>query len=348
MFNHKLFGVLGVILLSCTTLNACDNSPTSSKKKSARPHKVEVAGVSLQDLQQDYRFTASLEPVRLVKLFTQEEGQLKRLPFYPGDRVKKGDIIAVLDDTLIRTELDKARATLHQVQVDLTRVEKMLPRKLASEEEVARSKTAVELAAADVKQYQTRLAHTRIRAPFDGVITERLAEPGDVISLQQQLATLEDDSSLKALVNVSELLLPQIKPKDRVDLSIDALGNQHFSASITRIYPTIDSATRQGRVEIGLSPVPDQARPGQLCRITFSIHARQKLVVPNSAVRIDQQGTAVYRISNNQAQQVRVDTGLQTDTHTEILSGLKAGDTVVVRGFFGLKPKTDLQVIPAQ
>jgi len=346
MFNHKLFGVLGFFLVFFSVLGGCDNTSTpSANKKAATPHKVEVAVAAIQDLQQDYRFTASLEPERLVKLFTQEEGLLKNLPYYPGDRVKSDDVIAVLDDTLIRTQLDKARASLSQVQVDLRRVENLLPRKLASEEEVARSKTAVALARSDVKQYETRLAHTRIRAPFDGVISERLAESGDVINLQQQVATLEDDSALKAVVNVSELLLPQIKPADKVKLSIDALGSQVFTASITRIYPTIDSATRQGRVEVSLSPVPPQARPGQLCRITFSIHAPQRLVVPNSAVRIDQRGDSVYRVSDNHAQQIKVDTGLQTDTSTEILSDLSAGDTVITRGFFGLKPDSPLQVI---
>lgn len=284
----------------------------------------------------------TLEAARTVRIFNQEQGLLKSLPKYEGDPVKQDELLASLDDALIKSDLNKTTATLKQTELDLKRLKNLVPRKLASEDQIAKARTAVNIAQAEVDSNQTRLDHTQITAPFDGIISERLVEPGDVIPLHSHILTLIDTSSLKVRVFVSELLLPLINENDSVSIKIDALGEQLFNGHVSRIYPTIDADTRRGVVEIYISPAPDGALPGQLCRITLSTERKPRLMIPFDAVRHDNQGTYVYRITDNKARRVNIRTGIQHEEDIEVLEGLTENDHVVTKGFFGLEHDKDV------
>ncbi|MCW8910526.1 MAG: efflux RND transporter periplasmic adaptor subunit, partial [Gammaproteobacteria bacterium] len=323
-------------LLLCTLmLSACSEDPSTNKHKKPA-HLVETTTVSLKEVSLQTTLPGTLEASRTVRIFNQEQGLLKSLPFYESDPVKQNDLLASLDDALIRSDLNKAIATLKQSELDLKRLKNLVPRKLASEDQIAKAKTAVSIAQSEVNRNQTRLKHTQITAPFDGVISERLIEPGDVIPLYSHMLTLIDISSLKVRVYVSELLLPLIKQNDPVSIKIDALGDQAFDGQINRIHPTIDADTRRGVVEINIKPAPDGALPGQLCRITLSTEIKPRRMIPFDAVRHDNQGTYVFRIENNKARRINIRTGIQHNQDIEILEGLKENDIIVSKGFFGL------------
>ncbi|MDH5765461.1 MAG: efflux RND transporter periplasmic adaptor subunit [Gammaproteobacteria bacterium] len=328
---HKAIPLLCMIFL----VTACDDNDSSQRKKPA--HLVETTTVSLQDVSLQTTLPGTLQAIRTVRIFNQEQGLLKSLPKYESDTALKDELLASLDDTLIKTDLNKASASLKQVKLDLKRIQKLVPRKLASEDQIAKAKTAVNIAQADVNRHQTRLEYTQITAPFDGIISERRVEPGDIIPLHSHILTLIDTSSLKARVYISELLLPLIKQNDPVTFKIDALGDNSFSGTVARIYPTIDADTRRGTVEVKISPVPQGALPGQLCRITLSTDIKPRLMIPFDTVRHDNQGTYVFRVEDNKARRVNIRTGIQHNEDIEILEGLNENDVIVSKGFFGLE-----------
>ncbi|TNF35233.1 MAG: efflux RND transporter periplasmic adaptor subunit, partial [Gammaproteobacteria bacterium] len=255
-----------------------------------------------------------------------------------------GAVIATLDDALLKEELGKATATLKQAQLDLKRLTNLTPRSLASEDQLAKAATAVEIARAEVSQFQTRLSRTRIHAPFDGIISERLVEPGDVLPIHQHILSIIDTSSLIARIYLSELLLPLVNVGDPVQIKIDALGNQQFDGQVIRTHPTIDANTRRGVIEIELKPVPEGALPGQLCRVTLNTQKVARLMIPFDAVRYDNSGSFVFVILDNKAVRKNIKTGLQSDTDIEILDGLQPGDVVVTKGFFGLKNNAQVSI----
>ena len=159
------------------------------------------------------------------------------------------------------------------------------------------------------------------------------------------MLTLIDTTSLKAKVFVSELLLPLIKLNDLVTLTIDALGDQQFQARVIRIHPVIDEDTRRGVIEINLQPVPTGALPGQLCRITLKSLKKQRLMIPFDAMRNDNEGAYVYRIIDNKVAKTYIRAGLQSAYDIEVLDGLTPQDTIVLKGFFGLKNKQTVKII---
>ncbi len=327
-------------------LPGCDKAQQPVSRAST-PTPVQVATVSRSPLIAHRILTGSLQAVTTVHIFNEEEGRIVELPFYEGDAVEAGAILARIDDRLIQAELKKATATLKQAQVDVKRIDSLFRKKLASEDELARADTALELAKAEVSLLETRLAHTRIKAPFGGIISERLKETGDVVPVHSHILTLFDPAQIKIVIPVSELLLSNINTGDVVQVRIDALGEQQYPATVKRIFPTIDPQTRKGMMEMQFATIPAGARPGQLCRVTVNTQTTPRRNIPFAAIRHDNQGEFVYRLkADNTVETVRVETGILLGNQMEILDGIEVDDPVVVKGFIGLREGK--KVIPVE
>jgi len=326
-------------------LSACDNS--SSQKTSRKPSAqlIETVSASQQSVSIKQTITGTLQAARTVRIINQVPGLLTALPVYPGDRVIQDQTLVQLDDARLKSEVEKAKATLNQTKVDYRRLKDLAPRKLASDSEIAQAQTLNDIAIADLQLKQTELSHSRIKAPFTGLISHRLVEPGDVIPLHNHLLTLIDTSSLKAEIHLSELLLPLIKTGNQVDISIDALGEQKFKGLIQRIYPVIDQNTRQGTIEVILNPVPEGALAGQFCRVTIYAKSKSRLMIPYDSVRHDKQGAYVFEVNDNKAKRINISTGIQHDNLIEVLHGLSDQQQIISKGFFGLKDGMNVKLI---
>lgn len=340
-----------IVLSCCTWLTACDQKPTEAKPdKPARaerpPHAVETVPVAQRPVSIARTLTGTLEAPRIVHLYSEQAGRILEFPYYEGDRVKAGVVLAKLDDALIRAELDMAVATRKQAEVDLKRLQNLVPRKLATEDELARAGTAVELARAAESLQRAKLSHTVIEAPFAGVISERLKEPGDAVPVNEHLLTLFDPDFITAAVQVPEQLFTQVAVGDAVKVRIDSLGDTLYPGEILRVHPQVEAATRQGTVEVRLKPVPKGARPGQLCRVTIESAPTPRRVLPLKALQYDPQGTYVFRVTEqSKAERVAVRSGLQFGEDVEILEGLNDGDEVVTKGFLDLRAGKKVQVV---
>ena len=318
-------------------LVGCDQTQRTTSRTTP-PTPVDIATVTRSPLVAHRILTGSLQAVTTVHIFNEEEGRIVELPFYEGDAVEKDAIIARIDDHLIQSELKKAEATLKQAQVDVRRIDSLFRKKLASEDELARTQTALELARAEVSLLETRIGHTRIKAPFSGIISERLKEKGDVVPVHSHILTLFDPAQIKIVIPVSELLLSNINTGDTVQVRIDALGEEQYSATVKRIFPTIDPQTRKGMMEMQFAAIPEGARPGQLCRVTVNTQTTPRRNVPFAAIRHDSQGEFVYRLTpDDKVEAVRVQTGILLGNQMEILEGIEVNERVVVKGFIGLR-----------
>lgn len=342
IYNHPMHTALRFIsLLLILLLAGCaedKQSPASKKGPKSTAHLVEAVTASLETVQISHERTGSLRHRRVVRIYNQEEGRIIELPGFEGDSVKQGEILVRLEDDLLQAERTKARATTRQAKQDLARIEELVQKRAASADEEARAGTALEIAQAEERILDTRIEHTRSIAPFDGIITQRLAELGDVMPRHTHLLTLADPASLVTELSVSELILPGLANGSPVSVRIDALGDQPFSGEIIRIHPELDSLSRQGKVEIQLNPVPPGARAGQFVRVTLRTVETPRLLVPFGALRRDRQGEYLYLLENGSAQRVNVRSGIRLEEKVEIIEGLRPGQQVITRGFLGLRP----------
>lgn len=339
--------ILGAALL--ILLGACGDRKSAPGQDAARvdqPVLVTVATIATERLAQTVVRTGTLRARRIVRLHSQEEGRVETLAVYEGDRVKAGTLLLQLDDRLVRAELNKAEANRRQAEQDLTRLQRLAGRKLVSEDEQLRAETTLRIAEAEESLLKTRLGYTAIRAPFDGVITERMVEPGDAAPRFTHLLTLADPDSLVTEVPISELILPTLSVGDAVTVRIDALGAAIYAGRIDRIHPTVDANTRQGMVEIALDPVPPGAQAGQLCRVYLPGEVRPRRSVPLAALRQDTQGEYVYTIdAEGYARRTPVHSGMALGERIEIVDGLADGDRVITRGFINLAAGKPVKIV---
>lgn len=334
--------VLLISLLSSTVvISACDSNDKTNRSgspaKKAPPHVVETVVAGIQSVQNQLTTSGTIEAGTKVRLYNEVSGKITYLPYHEGDAVAAHTIIIGLDDEVIQAELDKATATREQAKIDYDRLKK-LQKQLASDEEIARAHTAYNIAVADEKLQQTRLDKTAIKAPFDGLITERHFEQGDVVPMHSHIMTLIDPESLQVTIHLSENWIPLIQPGDPVNIQIDALSGSIHPGLIKRIHPTIDANTRKGTVEIEFQPVPFGASSGQLARVYLKTRPASKLVIPSHALHHDGKGAYVYVVDNeSKTRKTYVEKGAQYGELFDITGGLSINDSIVVKGFNGLR-----------
>jgi len=347
LLSLRPIGSAVAVLALVVGLAGCGAETNSKPGKRARPpHLVELFEIQPGRLAYTARRAGSLRALHEVKLVNEEEGRLTELRVREGDRVAAGDVLARFDDRILRAQLDKAAATRKQAELDYKRNRQMKAKGFVSADAVSRAATVYEVARAEERLLATRVENTTITAPFDGVVSHRLAEPGNATPRHTHLLTVIDPSKLITDVTVSELILPHLKIGDVATVRIDALGDRLHEGRIARIHPAIDPGSRTGRVEVVLDPVPPEARAGQFCRVVLSTGVNEQLSVPLSALQRDAQGeyVMVYR-DDGTVERRGVTSGLRLADRVEMRAGLEAGERIVSRGFIGLKSGQKVKLI---
>ncbi|MCK4676240.1 MAG: efflux RND transporter periplasmic adaptor subunit, partial [Gammaproteobacteria bacterium] len=215
--------ILCLILLSC---DKTDNTGLKKLQTQAPLHRVEVITVENKPVSLTQTVSGRLEAVRKIRLYNEESGRITKLPYFEGDFVKKGSLLIQLDNELLKTDVAKAKALKEQARLDLSRLKKLLPKKISTEEEVARARTELNLAIAEEKRQLTRLKRTSIKSPINGLITRRLYEPGDMLAQQSHILSIIDPGSLRLKASLAERWIPLVKNNQTVALYIKALGDR--------------------------------------------------------------------------------------------------------------------------
>ena len=338
-----------VPILAIVFFSGCEQpgSPKAGDKKSPPAHLVNVIEAKAQPVATTHTRTGTLTIRHLARIHAQEEGRITAFPWLEGDTVKQGTLLISLDDALLQAELKKSQADARQAELDLKRLKNLIKKKAASEEVLNRAQTNVSISRAEVEILKTRLTYTRILAPFDGVVSERLVEAEDFVSKQDHLLTLINPASLYVQASISELLLPQLSTEAAVEIQIDALGQQSFSGKIERIHPAIDPQTRQAVIEVSFEQLPDNIRSGQFARLQLKTRAIPRILLPFNAIQHDRNGEFVYRLEDGKAIKTRIRSGIKIADQIEVLEGIHAGQQIIIQGFLGLSDGKPVKLKPA-
>ena len=188
-------------------------------------------------------------------------------------------------------------------------------------------------------QYNNLLENTVLRSPISGVITARNYDKGDMYT-GQPLYVVQQITPVKLYVGVSESDYTKVKRNDKVTLAVDALPGKTFTGHIARIFPTMQASTHTFTVEVNVANADRQLRPGMYSRVTINFGATHNVTVPDGSV-VKQQGSGVRTVfvlqEDGTVKEAVVTLGRHFDEKYEILSGLKEGDKVVVKGQSSLR-----------
>ncbi len=260
-----------------------------------------------------------------------------------GDTVKKGDVIARLDEQALQAALQEARAALSAAQAqagqaiaDEKRIKSLFSQDAATRQNydavIARAQTAraaVSRARSAIKQIRVNLGENILKAPFDGIISERLKEPGDMGLPNDPIVILQKSDDLRMEAPIPTSCAKRITLGMEVNIRIDTL-NQTITGKIDEIVPEIDPLTRTQLVKAAL-PSSKGLIPGLFAWLEQSCEKHQKILrIPVSAVLHYGQLEAVKIVEDNQVYTRHIRTGKQQGDKVVVLSGLREGETILI------------------
>lgn len=291
-----------------------------------------------------------------ARLAAEVEARLKWVADV-GTSVKRGQLVARLDDVMIREALAEDEATVVREQARVTfytqeveRLQPLLERKIVtpssldqaiSNRRVAESELSV--ARARAMQANERLERTNLRAPFSGVVAERFVQAGEWASSGTAIVRLVDSQSLEVQARVPVETLVFIKKGSEVKLTASP---QQSTGTVRAIVPVGDDRSRLYELRLTLKGQRWQA--GQAVRVEIPTAAARKVVaVPRDALVIRRDGTSIFRVTDDDtAERVTVNTGVAAGPLIEVSNGVHVGDRVVIRGGERLRPGQKVVVVP--
>lgn len=308
---------------------------------------VAVAAVETRPVSRSVTLTAPVEPVRRVGVNGLASGTVLRVRVQEGDRVRAGDLLAELDTRETAAQLARARATLANAEAAHDRAVAMREQAIISEVELEQARAAWATARSDVALWETRVGFGRVTAPAAGLVTAKLVEAGSAVSPNQRMFELADESLYVVRLQVSETDVVHLQGGEEVAVHLDAYPDTPLTGLVRRVFPGADPVSRLVPVEVALGTPPRGVlvRPGFLARVRLDlIRIDDALAVPSRAVG----GTAgeehVFLVQAETLAIRPVRTGLATEGWVQILSGVTAGDTVVVSSHANLRPGVRIRV----
>ena len=297
---------------------------------------------------------------RKAAVASKGTGTLVFLGVDEGDRVKKGQVIARLEDSDVVASLQRARENLRVAQADLNDAKQSLERMrillkqgviAQAEYDVAESRyqrvvATIDAAKSGVREAEVAVENTRIVAPFDGTVLKKNADVGEIVaplagaaSSKAAVVTIADMSSLEVDADVSEANITRVTPEQGCEVTLDAYPQQRYPAYVTKIVPTADRAKATVLVKIKFREYDQRVLPEMSAKISFlaagssasAAESKALLTVPAAAVTTRDGRQVVFQIKDDRALEVPVTTGQKFAGLLEITSGLKEGDKVIAK-----------------
>ncbi|ARP96502.1 efflux RND transporter periplasmic adaptor subunit [Bordetella genomosp. 13] len=310
----------------------------------AQAVRVEVIQVEQVPFARGIAAVGSLRSDESVVLRPEVAGRVQHIEFREGQAVERGQVLVRLDDSVPRAELAQARANLSLAESRHRRAVDLHGRGFVSMQ--ARDDAASEL---KVQQAATALAQARldkmtIRAPFSGIVGLRDVSVGDYVSEGQSLAPLESIDPLKVDFRVPEMYLSKVSVGQRLTMRLDAMPGKERSGEVYAVSPLVDAGGRSLLLRATVPNGDATLRPGMFARVQLMFGQDQALVAPEAALSPSGQNQYVYRVRDGRAERVEVTIGERREGRVEILTGVAAGDQLVVAGLQRLTDGAPVQV----
>lgn len=309
--------------------------------------------------------TGSVQPERRADLRAEVSAVVLQVLKENGDVVRKGDVLVKLDETAIRDQLMSAEASARSSQQALDQAERQLERMKTlrasgmtsmvamDEAEVRRNNASSELAAARSRAAQARqqLARTVVRAPFDGVVSERRVSAGDTASIGKELLKVIDPTSMRFEGQVSADRISAVKVGQPVSFRVNGYANQEFRGVVKRVDPAANEVTRQVEVLVAFAPDSPQPRvSGLYGEGRIESESTSALTLPESALVKAGDKAYTWRLKGNALQKVDLALGVR-DVRTgqyEVRGGLAAGDTIMRHPSSAFKDGQRVEMSPSK
>lgn len=339
----KYLSTIQIILISGLLLSGCSSKSDKTIEKTEPSVTVNERAVipvkaiplSKTKIARTIDYTATVMPFEEVNMAPSTPGRIDRIMVEVGDRINKDDELFLMD----RTQLYQLKLQLSSLAKDLSRLDTLLKSGSTKQQQYDQLKTQYDVTKTNVDFMEQ---NTLMKAPFDGIVTGKYFENGEIYSGtpttstgRSAVVTVMQINPLKVNVSISEQYYPLIKKGMRAEVTSDVYKNEKFTGTIFRIAPTVNPATRAFIAELELPNRNELLKPGMFIRVAMDLGEVETFVVPANTVMV-QEGTNiryVFLVRNNVAERIEVLLGKRFDDKFEVISeNIKDGDMLVTEG----------------
>jgi RND family efflux transporter MFP subunit len=337
------------VVCALVGLAGCREGGTVPARGGGRPAPlVKVARAEARDLPITLRAPVDLRPLAQADVGSKGLGYLDAVLVDRGDRVRRGQLLALVRPSDLPDQLAAARGMLAQAQAAATlartnyeRAKALAPSAVVSQQELQQAQAQLSTseasesgARAQIAALGVRLGETRIESPLTGVVSARRVDPGALVGPSTgAILTVVRMDVLRVFVVVTERALKGVAVGKDAHIELDAFPDRKFSGKVVRIAPSFDPTTRSLEAEVQLANESGELRPGMYGRATIVLEVHpQATLVPLAAVQTVNEQHFVYVHREGVVKRRQVETGFEDEIAVEVVHGLAAGEEVVVAG----------------
>lgn len=347
--NKRVITIITVsaVLIGLVVLKLAKNKAEVEKKiyihDSSAAVLVETTVPEMHTFERSLNFLGTFEPIRQNTIGSDASGKVIQLNIEEGDRVGKGQMIAKIDDELLKLQLENAEVNIESQQKDDARNSNLVKENAISGIQLEKTKFGLRSAEIQRKQLQKQLRSTSITAPFSGVITKKMIDLGSVIGPGTPLVEITDISSLKLTVNVPERDILKFKLNQTVEVRADLYGDRVFKGKVSTLSIQADKS-HNFKVQITVSNPKQELMAGMYGSVSLTNNqSRTALAIPRKALVGSSKQPQVYVVRNGKSLLTSFTAGTSDGEFIEVTNGLKKSDIIVSKGQVNLQHNSNVK-----
>ncbi len=332
-------------LLLVAVLSACGaEEEVKEEEKYAVP--VEITTVIQGDVSSFYSTTATLEAPQEANVVTRISGLIESINVEEGDRVTKGQLLAVIDAKRQRFELARSQAEVEIIEQELNRLKKMSNKEFFSADSMAKLEYNLQAALAKRDLAALQVQESMVRSPIDGVVATRFVKAGNMAKEFDELFYVVNQDELYGIVHLPEQQLQSLRLGQDAQIFANKHTDQTVHAKVLRISPVVDAQSGTFKVTLSVPNKNATLKAGMFTRVELRYDTHNNVItVPYNAVVNQDNEFALYVIDGDNANRRAVSLGYREADTVEIIAGIEPGEQIVIRGHQNLKDQSLVEVI---
>jgi len=336
--------VLGGFIAYRVISNKSKNDESKKTGDKDRPTTVTGLVVQTSTFDNNLSLSGSIEANEQIEIHSEVSGIVEGIYFTEGSYVNKGQVLFKVNDIELRAQLKQAQTKEGLAGENERRAKLLLQKEAISQEEFDVANADYASMKAQSQLIKAQIAKTSVKAPFSGKIGLRSISPGTYITPTVLVAKLVNTGKLKITFSIPEKYASQVKSGSTIDFSVSG-SDKIYTAKIYAIEPEVEVATRTLKVRAIADNIDGKLFPGTFADVKLPLNIiKDAIVIPSEAIVPVQDGKKVYIANMGKAKEVMVEATTRTDASILILSGLKAGDTLITSGVMSLKNEAPIKV----
>lgn len=339
--------LLTVVFIGLTVMKLLSNKNEAKKKiyihDTTTAVLVKEVNPSIHTFESSFSFLGTFEPYRQNMISSDAQGKLIKLNIEEGDKVSQGQLLAKVDDEMLRLQLESAEISLEGQKNDDVRYSNLSKENAVPGVQVEKTKLGLRSTEVQKKQIEKQLRSTNITAPFSGVVTKKLVDLGSFIGAGTPVAEITDISSLKLTVSVPERDILKFKLGQSVEVKVDIYGDRTFNGKVSNVSVQADRS-HNFKVQITVPNQKQEIMAGMYGSVTLgNDKSLTALAIPRKALVGSSKNPQVYVNRNGKAILTSFNAGTSDGEFIEVISGLKKTDRIIVKGQVNLQNNSNIK-----